>query len=251
MKLAFITVAALASAAPALGAEVRVVGGGGVQQVLQKLAPRFEAATGDKAALQFAVVGAILQRLKAGAQADVVLLPVPLLDDLEKSGAFHARSRAVVGRIAIGVAVREGAGGPDVSTVDAVRAMLINARSVVFPDPALTPSGAHLVRLLAQMGIADAVRPKLTLRNAIDGGTTLVRDGQAEIGLFLVTEILPVKGVKLAGTLPPAIQGYVGYGVAVAADAPASASEFVKMLMDPGVRKDWTAAGFEPAGGRD
>ena len=242
---------AIAVALPSRGAELRVFGGGGVQQVLQAAAPRLEQATGDKVKLEFAVVGAIQQRIKAGEKADVLLLPAQLLDGLEKSGVFHARLRTVVGRIAIGVAVRDGADAPDISSVDAVRRTLLEARSVVFPDPAQTPSGKHLTGVLARMGIADAVRPKLTLRNAIDGGTALVRDGQAQVGLFLVTEILPVKGIKLVGILPAEIQGYVGYAVAVASDAPDSASTLVKLLVGVDMRERWKAAGFELPGDRD
>jgi molybdate transport system substrate-binding protein len=179
-------------------------------------------------------------------------LPVPLLDALEKAGAFHARSRTPMGRVAIGVVAREGASVPDISSSDAVRKMLLEARSVAFPDPKLTPSGSHLMRVFEQLGIAEEMRPKVTFRNAIDGGVNLVRDGDVEIGLFLVTEVLPVKGIKLIGTLPQALQGYVVYGAAVAADSRAAdkASELVKFLSEPGVREHWKAAGFEfPAGG--
>lgn len=248
---ATLAAAAITVALPSHGAELRVFGGGGVQQVLQTLAPRLEQATGDKVRLEFAVVGAIQQRIKAGEKADVLLLPAPLLDGLEKSGSFRSRSRAVVGQVAIGVVVREGSETPDISSVDAVRKMLLEAHSVVFPDPALTPSGKHLMGVLARLGIADAVRPKLTLRNAIDGGTALVREGQAQVGLFLVTEILPVGGVRLVGTLPDEIQGYVAYAVAVSTDAPESASTLVKLLVGTDLRERWKAAGFELPKDRD
>ena len=228
-------------------ADLRVISGGAAQQVLQTLAPKFESSTGSKVELSFAVVGAIQQRLAAGEKADVVLLPVPLLDGLEKTGAFRSRSRTVTGRVGIGVVVREGSNLPDISTSDAVRKMLMEARSVAFPDPKLTPSGSHLLRVFEQMGIANEMQPKVTFKNAIDGGVNLVRDGQVEIGLFLVTEVLSVKGIKLVGTLPAALQGYVVYGAVVAADSSSSekAVEFVKFLSEPGVRQDWRAAGFE------
>jgi molybdate transport system substrate-binding protein len=229
-----------------------VVSGGGAQRVLQTLAPQFQSATGNKVELHFAVVGAIQKNLMAGEKADVLLLPVQLLDGLEKAGAFRAQSRSVIGRIGIGVVVREGASVPDISTPDAVRKMLVDAPSIVFPDPKLTPSGKHLMNVFAQMGIADIVLPKIMLKNAIDGGVDLVRDGKVDLGLFLVTEILPVKGIRLVGTLPTSLQGYVVYGAAVAADsgAPSAASQFVKFLSDPGVRDHWKAAGFEPLDGR-
>ena len=250
---AALAVVTLAFATQLLAADLRVISGGGAQGVLRMLAPQFESATGNKVELNFAVVGAVQQRLMAGEKADVVLLSVPRLDALEKAGGFRAQSRTVIGRVAIGVVVREGASAPDISTPDAVRKMLVDARSVAFPDPKLTTSGRHLMRMFAQIGIADDMQPKITFRNAIDGGVTLVRDGQVEIGLFLVSEVLPVKGVTLAGALPPALQDYVVYGAAVAAESSASdaALQFVRFLSDPAAREYWKAAGFElPSGGR-
>ena len=246
-----ITVATLALATQLQAADVRVMSGGGAQRVLQSLAPQFQSATGNKVDLSFAVVGAVQQKLMTGEKADVLLLPIPLLDALEQTGVFRARSRVVVGRTGIGVVVREGTSLPDISNADAVRSMLVRARSVAFPDPEQTPSGKHLMGLFARMSIAETMRSRITLKNAIDGGVNLVRDGKVDLGLYLVTEILPVKGVALVGPLPASMQGYVVYGAAVATDsgAPDAASQFVKFVSDPGVRDQWKAAGFEPQSG--
>src|SRR5262245_25938015 len=137
----------LAFATQLIAADLRVLSGGGAQRVLQTLTPQFENTTGNKVELNFAVIGAVQQRLMAGEKADVVLLPVPLLDGLEKSGGFRARSRTTLGRVAIGVVVREGASVPDIATPDAVRRMLLDTRSVAVPDPKLTTSGRHLIRM--------------------------------------------------------------------------------------------------------
>jgi molybdate transport system substrate-binding protein len=235
----------------AQAADLLVMSGGGAQRVLQTLAPQFQNATGNNVRFDFSVVGAIQKKLMAGEKADVVLLPLPLLNAIEKAGAFRTQSRTVIGRIGIGVVVREGVTAPDISNSDAVRKMLLETRSVAFPDPMLTPSGKHLMGLFAQMDIAEAMQPKITLKNAIDGGVNLVRDGKVELGLFLVTEILPVKGVKLVGTLPASLQGYVVYAAAVAADSGAfdAASQFVKFISGPDVRSYWKTAGFEPPSG--
>jgi molybdate transport system substrate-binding protein len=243
---------ALGVGSPAVqSAELRVLSGGGAQAVLQTLTPRFQGATGNSVELNFAVVGAIRQRLMDGEKADVVVLPDALLDAVEKAGAFRAQSRTIVGRIPIGVVVREGVAAPDITRPETVRQALLDARSVVFPDPEATPTGKHLMGAFAQMGIAAPMQPKIVFRNAIDGGVILVRDGKADLGLFLVTEILPVKGVKLVGSLPPSLQGYVVYAAAVAADSKESeaAVQFVKFLSEPDARSHWKAAGFEPAEG--
>src|SRR4051812_11408108 len=86
---AMFAVAALAFVAHSHGADLRVISGGAAQQVLQTLSPKFESATGNKVELSFAVVGAIQQKLTAGEKGDVLLLPLPLLDALQKAGAFR------------------------------------------------------------------------------------------------------------------------------------------------------------------
>ena len=232
-------------------AELRVMSGGGAQAVLQTLAPQFQSATGNKVELHFAVVGVIQQQLMRGEKTDVLVLPVSLIDAVEKAGVFRTRLRTIVGRIPIGVVVREGAAAPDISRPDAVRQAVMDARSVVFPDPKVTPTGKHLMATFAHWGISESIQPKITFKNAIDGGVDLVRDGKVDLGLFLVTEILPVKGVKLVGTLPAPLQGYVVYAAAVAADTNASeaAVQFVNSLSSPDARSKWNAAGFEATGG--
>jgi molybdate transport system substrate-binding protein len=232
-------------------ADLRVMSGGGAQTALRTLAPDFQNATGNKVQLEFAVVGVIQQKLARGEKADVAVLPVALLDAMEKAGVFGTKFRTIVGRIPIGVVVREGVDGPDIAHPDAVRKALMDARSVTLPDPNATPTGKHLMGAFAQMGIAGSMLPKITFKNAIDGGVDLVRDGRVDLGLFLVTEILPVKGVRLVGTLPASLQGYVVYAAAVAADSNASeaALQFVKFLSNADARTKWKAAGFESTDG--
>jgi len=219
--------------------------------VLRTLVPDFQSTTGNKVELEFGVVGVIQQKLTKGEKADVVVLPVALLDAMQKAGVFGTKFRTIVGRIPIGVVVREGVDGPDIAHPDAVRKALMDARSVALPDPNATPTGKHLMGAFAQMGIAGSMQPKITFKNAIDGGVDLVGEGKVDLGLFLVTEILPVKGVKLVGTLPASLQGYVVYAAAVAADSHASeaALQFVKFLSNSDAHTKWKAAGFESTDG--
>ena len=121
------------SAAPLCAAELRVYSGGAPQETLKLLAPEFEKATGHRVAFTFAVVGAIQQRLEAGEKADVVLLPAPLIDALEKSGKIRPDSRSLLARVGIAVVVRADTPKPDVSTPEALRAALTQARSSPMP----------------------------------------------------------------------------------------------------------------------
>ena len=113
--------------------------------------------------------------------------------------------------------MREGAPKPDISTPESFRATLLAARSVVHSSPA-TPSGAHLKRVIEQLGIADAMKDKIVYRPALDGGVELVAKGEAEIGMYPTSEVIHVKGVTLVGPLPAPLQLNTVYGAAVAAD---------------------------------
>ena len=241
----------MAVAGALYAADLQVMSGGGARAVLERLSPQFQTTTGNKVELQFAVVGAIQQRLAKGGKADVVLLPVALIEAMDKTGAFRTQARAIIGRIPVGVVVHEGAQAPDISNPEAVRKVLLDARSVVFPDPKETPTGKHLMGAFTQMGIAQSMQPKITFKNAIDGGVDLVRDGKIDLGLVLVTEILPVKGVRLVGSLPTSMQGCVVYAAAVAVDtkAPQAAAQFIKFISQSNVGSEWKAAGFEPTAG--
>ena len=131
-------------------AELRVYSGGAPQETLKLLAPEFEKATGHRVAFTFAVVGAIQQRLEAGEKADVVLLPAPLIDALEKAGKIRPDSRSLLARVGIAVVVRADAPKPDISTPEALRAALTQARSITHADPQATPGGRHIAALLAE-----------------------------------------------------------------------------------------------------
>lgn len=232
-------------------ADIRVFSGGAPQAVLQQLAPAFEQASGHRLKFTFQLVTEVQRKLAAGEKADVVLLPVPLLAATEKTIPLRAEGRSVLARVGIGVIVRQGAAPPDISTPEAVRKMLLDARAIALSEPA-TPVGGHIDRLIAQLGIADAVRPKLIIKAAIEGGADLVATGAADFGIYLVSEVQAAKGVRLVGLLPPPFQRFVVYGVAVPTDnaTPEPALAFVKFISDRKNGRVWTAAGFEPIGGR-
>lgn len=235
-------------AAPAFAAEIRVLSAGAVQEVEKEQAAEFEKATGHKVLITFGVVGAIQDKLKAGERADVVVLSAPAIAAMDKAGDLKPGSRADLARAGMGVAVREGAPRPDISTPDAFRQALLNAKTVVYADPAKgASSGIQFTRILGELGIADAIKAKANLQ---PGGyvVEVVARGEAELGVHNISEILPVKGVTLVGPLPPALQSYTTYSAAVPANAaaPEPALAFVKFLSRPEAAAQWKAAGFEP-----
>jgi molybdate transport system substrate-binding protein len=228
-----------------------VFSGGAPQAALQKLAPEFERATGHRLQLTFELVTDLQRRLAAGENADVILLPIPLIAAVEKTVPLRTEGRMTLARVGIGVIVRQGASVPDISTAEAVRRMLLDARAIAWSDPG-TPVGGHLDRVIAQVGIADAVRPKLIVKAAIHGGAEVVAKGEADFGMYLVSEVLAAKGVTLVGLLPEPYQRFVVYGTAVPAGsaAPEPALSFVRFIADPAKAALWKSAGFELVGGR-
>ncbi len=231
----------------ATSANIRVFSGGAPQEALQHLAPEFEQATGQRVQFTFRLVTEIQQRLAAAETADVIVLPVSLIATTERTVPLRTEGRIVLARVGIGVIVRQGTIPPDISTAEAVRKVLLNARSIAWPDPAL-PIGGHLNRAIAQLGIADEVRPKLIVKGA--GRAELVATGEADLGFHLISEVQTVKGITLVGLLPAALQSFVVYGTAIPTynAAPEAALAFVEFISDRSRSESWKAAGFELVG---
>jgi len=229
--------------------DIRIYSGGAPKEALAVLTPQFEARTGHKVHYTYAVISELQKKLAAGDIPDMVVMPVPAIDGLVKAGTLKAQPRGVLGSVGIGVIVRDGAPHPDISTPDAFKNALLGARAVVHANPNATPSGAHLDKVEQQLGIADALKPKLTLSNALDGGVQRITSGEAEIGIYPVSEVIAVEGIALVGLLPPALQSLIVYGVGVpaASKAAEAAGAFIAFLTDGAHWPVWGKAGFEPA----
>jgi molybdate transport system substrate-binding protein len=245
--LSAVLAASIGSAAVA--ADIRVMSGGAPKEVLAELTPQFEKATGHKVHFTYIVISAMQQKLSAGETPDMVLMPVPAIEARVKDGTFRADAWARLGTVSVGLAVREGAARPDITTLDAFKNAMLSAKSVVHAKPGATPSGVHLAKVWEQLGIADAVNAKAIHRNALDGGVSAITGGEAEIGLYPLSEIVSEKGITVVGLIPPEVQLNTFYGAAVltANAAPEPATAFVKFLADPAHAGVWKHAGFEPA----
>lgn len=250
---AALAIAALSLTVTAASAvDIRVYSGGAPKEALAVLTPDFEKQTGHKVHYTFAVISELQKKLAAGERPDMVLMPAPAIEALVKAGTLKGEPRPVLGSTGIGVIVRQGAARPDISTPDQFRAALLAARSVVHANPQATPSGAHLARVTEQLGLTDALKAKVTYRNALDGGAELVAKGEAELGIYPISEIVSVEGVAVVGPLPRELQSLITYGAAVVSDnaSPEPAQAFIRFLADPANRGHWSKAGFEPPGGR-
>jgi molybdate transport system substrate-binding protein len=254
MRMSLLGLAAVAMAAGASGsaaaAELKVLTAGAFKQVVVALVPEFEKQSGHKVTVQNDTVGALTKQIEGGEAFDVAVLTPGAVNDLAGKGKFAAGSRVNLGRVGVGVVVKEGAPKPDISSVEAFKQALLAAKSVAYIDPAAGgSSGIYVAGLLDKLGIAAAVNAKAKL---IHGGAVAehIANGEAELGVHQISEILPVKGVTLVGPLPAEIQNYTVYAAGLGANAKesAAAKELIGALSGPAAAAVLKAKGMEPAG---
>src|SRR5207253_7230521 len=168
------------------------------------------------------------------------------LNELIREGKVVADSRADLARSKIGVVVRTGAPKPDIASVEAFKRTLLAAKSIAYSDSA---SGVYLSTVLfPRLGIADQIAGKSRMIPAEPVAAVVAR-GEAEIGFQQVSELLPVKGVELVGTLPPELQKVTVFSAGIAAKAgqPEAGRALIRFLTSPEAATAIEASGLEPA----
>lgn len=233
-------------------AELKVLSAFGMQSVMEDLGPKFERATGHKLAITFATLGATVKRVQDGEIADVVIIPQQGIDGFVKDGKAVAGNVTVLARAGIVVAVRKGAPKPDISSPDALKRTLLAAKSIAYVDPASGgASGIHFAKVLDRLGIANEMQSKTVFPNPKTPAEVgvVVANGEAEIGVHLIQELMSVAGIDLVGPLPGDLQATTVFSAAImtgAKDA-AAAKALVDFLRTPESAKVIKAKGMEPA----
>lgn len=235
------------AAGGAFPAEIRVLSAGAVEPGLVGLIDAFERETGHKVKAAFATAPAIRKRISEGEMVDVIVAPPAVLDELARGGKTAAVSRVAVGRVGVGVAVRDGAPIPRIGNAEELKQSMLDAESLVYNEAS---TGIHVAGLVERLGIAERLKTKTT--RYPDGAAVLnhiARGKGKEIGFGATTEIVAYgkKGVKLVGPLPPELQSYTSYAAtAVAAGAVAEAAQaFVRYVTAPQARAALAATGVE------
>ena len=231
-------------------AVIKVMSAGAVQAMVTALGGEFERASGHTLSLAFNTAGALRERFLSGEIPDLLILPASGIEVLERAGHFVPGSRTDLGRTVTGVVVRAGAPKPDISTPEAFKRALLNAKTVSYTDPkAGGSSGNYFAGLLERLGIADEIGRKSVLGKRGHDVARLVADGQAEIGTTFISEILTVPGTQVVGPLPGDLHNSNVYTAAIPARAasPELARALLARLVDPAGRSRWIDAGLEPA----
>ena len=191
---------------PVKAAELTVLSAGAFKPVVAALMPAFEASSGSNVKLSNDTVGALVRRILDGEAFDVVLMSPTGLNDLARIGKIVASSNVRLAKVGVGVGVKSGMPEPDIDTIAAFKATMLQARAVAYIDPASGgSSGIYVAKLFQTLGIADAMAPKSVL---VKGGLAAeaLLDGRADIVVHQISEILAVPGVSLVGPLPAEIQ---------------------------------------------
>ena len=236
----------LAQRAAAQTGDVHVLASNGVKALLEALVPQAERTIGHRLVIEFNTSAALKPRIEGGEAFDVTVMTSDVLGELAKAGKVAAGTTVGVARSGIGVGFRTGATKPDIRTAEALKRTLVNARSITYAQDGA--SRAHILAMLDRFGIAEAVNGETILEQGSIRSTGRVVNGDAEFVLTLVSEILPIKGIELAGPLPAEVQTYVSLSAAVGAQAKdaAAAKALVAFLASPAIAPTLNAKGMEP-----
>ena len=246
---AAISLVLFASSATAIAADIKVVSAGAVRAVISGMIEDYSKQTGHKFDFTVGTTGQLRDVIASGEHADLIITSAPLMAEIEKTGKLTPASRTDLGRVGMGVVVREGAAVPDVSTPEALKQVLINAKSIAYTDPKLGGTSViHLMNLAKRFDITDIVTKKGVLAKGGDDAAEKVAYGQAEIAVTIISEIVPVHGAKLGALLPGDTQLWTVYTSAIPASSkePAHARAFINALTSSAMAQRWTTGGFEP-----
>jgi molybdate transport system substrate-binding protein len=230
--------------APAQAAELKVFVSTAMKGLVEELGPQFEKASENKVTLTVAPAATLKGRIDQGADFDVSVLTAPLNDALAASGKLDSAPRMTIARAGLGVSVRAGGPKPDVGTADALKHVLLDAKSIGYNGVGASRTGIEA--MLAKLGIADAVKPKTTLLDST--APEAVAKGEIEIGLGPISEILAASGAQVAGPFPGELQTYLVFtaGVANGGKNADAAKALIKFLAGPAAAPLLKAKGMEP-----
>jgi molybdate transport system substrate-binding protein len=222
---------------------INVLSGAAVEPGILAATDVFRERTGNTVNITFATTP-VMRRTIGGETPDVVIAPPAALDEFAKLGKVDPAVRVLLGRVGIGVVVRDGAPKPDVSTTEALKRAVLDAESVVYNHAS---SGLYVEALMQRLGLTEQIHAKTKRYVGTDMIEPLINGQGREIGFLPVVQILNFRGrgLQLAGPLPADIQNHTSY---VAAPAPKSDGGlvFVRFLETAEAKDLFARVGVEP-----
>lgn len=249
LKTVLLAAALTVAGAATQAAELHFLVGGSMQEPFREIGAAYAKKTGNTIDFTVDTTGALLNKLKSGAPADLILVSEPAMDGLVKENRVVAGTRVSLARASIGVSVKAGAAAPDLSSEDAFKKAIMAAKSIAYVNPESGgTSGTYMDGLFKKMGIGDAVRAKVVWGYQGSQVAEAVAKGQAEIGITFISEMAPNKGVRIAGPLPASIQNATAYDAAIpnGAKNADAARAFLAMMTSPEGKAAIAHSNLEP-----
>ncbi len=221
--------------------EIKILTARALATVLDKIGHKFEQQSGHKLNVDSGFGPDFVRRIDAGEAFDILVCRQSIIDPLFKDGKLIAETRTKLVRSRIGVEVRAGSPKPDVGSVEAFKRTLLRAKSIGYLKIGGVP------QLLDRLGLTEAVKAKVTMPDS-DVVSELVAQGELELGIIAITQILTTPGVELAGPLPEEIQYFSVFagGVSVNSKAPDAARDLINFLTGPTAWPVIKEQGMEP-----
>ena len=234
----------LMASGPASAEELHVWTTRAIATVLADVGSRFERASGHRLDVFSGLPDDFEKRLKAGAPLDLLISGSAPIDQWIKQRRLLAATRTAVARSGIGLEVRTGTRKPDISSVEAFKRALLEAKSIAYLN---VGSGIYVHDLIERLGMAAALKSKV-IRPESDIVSELVAKGEVELGMVVITQILTTPGVELVGPLPREIQSYVDFAAAIGVNAksPDAARQLIRFLSGPEAVAVIRKQGMEP-----
>jgi molybdate transport system substrate-binding protein len=247
LACAVAALAAVGLSASAAAAEVTVLANRAFQSAMQEIVPAFNRTGSDHASAEFGGPLQLTQRLKDGESVDVVVGPRVNIDELVKDGKVLPASVVDLARSYVAIAVLKGAPKPDIATAEALRRTLLGARAISVPGTGAL-SGAHFLKVLDGLGIADAIKTKIRHPTGGQFAADLLVSGEADLAVQTRSELLSVPGVELLAPLPHEFEGITIFsaGVPARAHQPDAGRALIKYLQTPAATAIIKAKAMEP-----
>jgi molybdate transport system substrate-binding protein len=192
----------------------------------------------------------LVKRIEGGENADVLILSRAGMDSLLKQGKVAAGSDVALAGSGVAIAVKAGAPKPDISTPDALKRALLNCKAIAYSEPSAGgASGVYFAKLIEQMGIADAMKPKTKYPPAGGFSAALLMTGEAELAVQQKPELLHVAGTEIVGFLPGDLNlvTHFAAGITSGCKNTGAAKDLIGFLRMPDSKSAFQAKGLEPA----
>jgi molybdate transport system substrate-binding protein len=229
----------------AQAAEIKVLSGNGAKAAVTELGAQFERISGHKVTIHFEVNPGVKKRIDDGEAFDLAVLNPPFLDEQIRNGKVVASTRTVLGRAGIGAAIKAGAPKLDISTVEGFKNALLSAKSVAYPGEG--SSGRYFVTVVERMGLTKEMESRMRPMPA-EYNVEVVATGEVDMVVVVASRINGVPGVQSLGTIPQALQTWIGFtaGLSSKAKEQAAAKEMLKFFTSPAAEKILRDKGVEP-----